>query len=49
MKIRDQARTTMSDMTDASRRVVDTTQWATVALVAVAAVAVVALIIAMRK
>lgn len=45
MKIRSQAETTLSDVSAASRRVVETTEWATVALVAVAAVSVLALVV----
>lgn len=46
MKIRKQAEETMSKVTEASKAVVDSTEWATVALVAVAACAVLALAIA---
>ncbi|MER7953056.1 hypothetical protein ABTY59_37325 [Streptomyces sp. NPDC096079] len=39
----DSARATLDDVSTASRRVVETTEWATVALIAVAAVSVLAL------
>ena len=45
MNLRKKAQETMSDVSDASRQVVDSTQWATVALVAVAGVSVLALLI----
>lgn len=47
-----QARGAMADVSDASRRIVQTTEWATVALVAVAAVSVLALgvaVVALKK
>lgn len=43
MNLRKKAQETLSDVSDASRQVVDSTQWATVALVGVAAVSVLAL------
>jgi hypothetical protein len=43
MNLRKKAQETLSDVSDASRQVVDSTQWATVALVAVAAVSLLAL------
>lgn len=43
MNLRKRAKDTLDDVSDASRQVVDSTQWATVALVAVAAVSVLAL------
>lgn len=43
MGIRDKAKQTMTDVSDASKKVVETTNWATVALIAVAAVSVLAL------
>lgn len=43
MKIRTKASETLDDVTAASRKVVETTEWATVALIAVAAVSVLAL------
>jgi hypothetical protein len=43
MNLRKKAQETLEDMSDASRQVVDSSQWATVALVAVAAVSVLAL------
>jgi hypothetical protein len=43
MNLRKKAKDTLEDVSDASRQVIDSTQWATVALVAVAAVAVLAL------
>lgn len=46
MKLTRQAKETLEDVTTASRRVVDSTEWATVALVAVAAVSVLALAVA---
>ncbi|MFJ3812569.1 hypothetical protein ACIPWE_40200 [Streptomyces sp. NPDC090073] len=42
----DSAKETLSDVQEASRRVVATTEWATVALIAVSAVSVVALVLA---
>jgi hypothetical protein len=42
----DSARTTLDDVSTASRRVVETTEWATVALIAVSAVSLFALGIA---
>jgi hypothetical protein len=46
MNLRKKAQETLDDVSDASRRVVDSTEWATIALVAVAAVSVVALAVA---
>jgi len=46
MNLRRKAQETLDDVSDASRRVVDSTEWATVALVAVAAVSLVALAVA---
>lgn len=43
MNIRAKARETLTDVSDASKKVVETTNWATIALVAVAAVSVLAL------
>lgn len=43
MGIRQKAKETMTDVSDASKKVVETTNWATVALIAVAAVSVLAL------
>jgi CHASE3 domain sensor protein len=43
MKLTRQARETLEDVSDASRTVINTTEWATVALVAVAAVSLLAL------
>lgn len=43
MNLRKKAKDALEDVSDASRQVVDSTQWATVALVAVAAVSVFAL------
>jgi hypothetical protein len=43
MGIRDKAKQTMTDVSDASKKVVETTNWATVALIAVAAVSLLAL------
>lgn len=43
MNLRKKAQETLSDVSDASRQVVDSTQWATIALVGVAAVSVLAL------
>lgn len=43
MKIRTQAKETLDDLSTASKRVVETAEWSTVALVAVAAVSVCAL------
>lgn len=43
MNLRRKAKDALEDVSEASRQVVDSTQWATVALVAVAAVAVLAL------
>jgi hypothetical protein len=43
MGLREKAKTTMTDVSDASKKVVETTNWATVALIAVAAVSVLAL------
>lgn len=43
MNLRKKAKDALDDVSDASRQVVDSTQWATVALVAVAAVSVLAL------
>ena len=43
MKLRSQAKETLDDVSVASRRVVETTEWATVALIAVAAVSLFAL------
>lgn len=43
MKLRDRARSTLDDMSNASTQVIETTSWATVALIAVAAVSVLAL------
>lgn len=42
-KLRDQARDTLDDMSNASSQVIETTSWATVALIAVAAVSILAL------
>lgn len=46
MNLRRQAKETLEDVTTASRRVVDSTEWATVALVSVSAVSVLALVVA---
>ncbi|WP_371591273.1 hypothetical protein [Streptomyces sp. NBC_00470] len=46
MNLRKQAKETLSGVTDASRAVVDSTEWATVALVAVAACSLLALAVA---
>jgi hypothetical protein len=46
MNLRKKAEETLSDVSDAAERVVDSTEWATVALVAVAAVSLLALGIA---
>ncbi|MFF8495188.1 hypothetical protein ACF06O_30670 [Streptomyces albidoflavus] len=46
MNLRKQASASLSDVSDASRRVVETTEWATVALIAVSAVSLFALGIA---
>lgn len=43
MNLRNQAKDTLDDVTEASRRVVETTEWAAVALIAVAAVSLFAL------
>lgn len=43
MNLRKKAQETLDDVADASRQVVDTTEWATIALVAVAAVSLLAL------
>lgn len=43
MNIRAKAKETLTDVSDASKKVVETTNWATVALIAVAAVSVLAL------
>lgn len=43
MELRRKAKKALEDVSDASRQVVDSTQWATVALVSVAAVSVLAL------
>lgn len=43
MKLRQQAKETLSDVTSASKAVVESTSWATVALVCVSVVSVVAL------
>lgn len=43
MTIRKQARETMTDVSDASKKIVASTEWATVALIAVAAVSLFAL------
>lgn len=52
MNLRKKADATLSDMSDASKTVVSTTQWATVALVAVTALSLVGLMVgcvALRK
>lgn len=46
MNLRKKAKETLSDVSDAAERVVDSTEWATIALVAVAAVSLLALGIA---
>lgn len=46
MKITRQAKETLEDVSTASRRVVETSEWAAVALIAVAAVSLLALTIA---
>lgn len=43
MKIRTQVKDTLTDVSDASRKVVASTEWATVALIAVAVVSILAL------
>ena len=43
MNIRQKAKNTMDDVSDASKKVVETANWSTVALIAVAAVSVLAL------
>ena len=43
MKLRSQASQALEDVSGASRRVVETTEWATVALIAVSAVSLLAL------
>lgn len=43
MNLRRQARETLDDVSDASKKIVSSTEWATVALVAVAAVSILAL------
>ena len=43
MELRRKAKKALDDVSDAARQTVDTTQWATVALVSVAAVSVLAL------
>lgn len=48
MKIFDRAQKTLSDVSTASESVVETTGWATVALIAVAAVSVLALALALH-
>jgi hypothetical protein len=45
MKLREQAKAAMTDVSDASKQVIETTEWATVALVAVAAVSLLALFV----
>lgn len=47
MKLRQQAKDTMESVADASETVIETTQWATVALITVSAVSLVALGIAL--
>lgn len=46
LTISKKARETMEDVSTASRRVVETSEWATVALIAVAAVSLLALTVA---
>lgn len=46
MNLRKKAQDTLSDVSDASRQVIDTTEWATVALVSVCIVSVCALVAA---
>ncbi|MFV6033153.1 hypothetical protein [Streptomyces sp. NPDC056264] len=43
MNLRREAKGTLDDVSEASRRVIETTEWATVALIAVAAVSLFAL------
>lgn len=45
MKLREKAATAAQDVSEASRRVVETTEWATVALIAVSAVSLLALLV----
>lgn len=45
MKLLSQADETLAGLSDASRRVIETTEWATIALVCVAAVSVLALLV----
>lgn len=47
MKLRQQAKDTMESVTDASKTVINTTEWATVALITVSAVSLLALGIAL--
>lgn len=46
MNLRKQAKDTMESVTDASKTVINTTEWATVALITVSAVSLIALGIA---
>ena len=46
LKLTRQAKETLEDVSTASRRVVDTTEWASVALITVAAVSLLALTVA---
>lgn len=47
MKLRKQAQETLENVTDASKTVIHTTEWATVALMAVTAVSLLALAISL--
>lgn len=48
MKLRSRAKETLDDVSHASKKVVETTEFATIALIAVAGVSILALIIAIR-
>lgn len=47
MNLRKRAKETLEDVSDASKKVVDSTEWATIALVAVAAVSLLALAVSL--